>query len=324
MSRPLRIEYPGAWYHVMNRGRRGEDIFHDASDYRLFLEVLKDTAKMWNLKVSAYCLMPNHYHLLVQTPDGNLSRCMRHLNGVYTQRFNCKNKFDGQLFRGRYKSVLVEEDSHLVELLRYIHRNPLKANIIKNLDNYYWSSHHGYLALENKHSWLHRNILLEMFSKSKKQAFIDYLAFTTQEDSDEVKDFFNRKTLASIFGSSGFIDKIKNRFSFLQQNKEITGTAILTVNANDVIKSVCSLCNITESELFISRRGISNISRDLAIYTLRRYSQNTLSDIGKVFKIDNYSTVSTAIERTKKKLEEDKEINMLYEKIVSRLAISQQ
>lgn len=157
MSRPLRIEYPGAWYHVMNRGRRREQIYQDEEDYRLFLEVLQDTAKMWNLRVSAYCLMSNHYHLLVQTPDGNLSRCMRHLNGVYTQRYNRRHGIDGQLFRGRYKAVLVEEDSHLLELLRYIHRNPIEADIVSTLAAYKWCSHRGYLANERGWSWLHRD-----------------------------------------------------------------------------------------------------------------------------------------------------------------------
>ena len=94
MSRPLRVEYPGAWYHVMNRGRRYCDVFEEEQDFHLFIDILKNTSKIWNLKVSAYCLMSNHYHLLVQTPDGNLSRCMRHLNGVYTQRFNRRHDYD--------------------------------------------------------------------------------------------------------------------------------------------------------------------------------------------------------------------------------------
>ena len=131
MSRPLRIEYPGAWYHVMNRGRRHCDVFEEEEDFHLFLDILKNTSKMWNLKVSAYCLMSNHYHLLVQTPDGNLSRCMRHLNGVYTQRFNRRHDYDGQLFRGRYKAILVEEDHYLLELLRYIHCNPTRLDLSK-------------------------------------------------------------------------------------------------------------------------------------------------------------------------------------------------
>ena len=98
MSRPLRIQYPDAWYHVMNRGRRAEAIFRGKKDYIAFIKLLKETAELWNLRISAYCLLKNHYHLLVQTPDANLSRCMRHINGVYTQRFNKAHHIDGQLF----------------------------------------------------------------------------------------------------------------------------------------------------------------------------------------------------------------------------------
>ena len=96
MSKPLRIEYPDAWYHVMNRGRRGDPVFQVREDYLSFIELLKETGDMWNLRVGAYCLIPNHYHLLIQTPNANLSRCMRHINGVYTQRFNRNHHFDGQ------------------------------------------------------------------------------------------------------------------------------------------------------------------------------------------------------------------------------------
>ena len=120
MSRPLRIEYPDAWYHVMNRGRRREMIFADKNDYEMFVELLKDASDMWDVNIAAYCLMPNHYHLLLQTPAGNIARTMRHINGIYTQRYNRKCGYDGQLFKGRYKSILVHGDSYLLQLVRYI------------------------------------------------------------------------------------------------------------------------------------------------------------------------------------------------------------
>ncbi len=135
MSRPLRIEYPGAWYHIMNRGRRGSDIFEEEEERKIFLILLKESTKLWNVHISAYCLMNNHYHILAKTPQANLSRIMRHLNGVYTQRFNRFHGYDGQLFRGRFKSILIEDDNYLLELVRYIHRNPLRARVIDNLAN---------------------------------------------------------------------------------------------------------------------------------------------------------------------------------------------
>jgi putative transposase len=145
MSRPLRIKFTGAWYHVMNRGRRSESIFLDKKDYLLFLDLLKEIRELWNVNIVAYCLMTNHYHLLIQTPDANISRAMRHLNSVYTQRFNKRHGFDGTLFRGRFKSVLVCDDSHLLELARYIHKNPVKASMVNQMADYRWSSYKGYL-----------------------------------------------------------------------------------------------------------------------------------------------------------------------------------
>ncbi len=130
------------------------------------------------MRISAYCLMPNHYHLLVQTPDGNMSRCIRYVNGVYTQRFNRYNKKEGQLFRGRYKAVLIDEDSYLLEVLRYIYRNPLKAGIVKSLDDYPWSSHKGYLSQAKKWSWLQKEVLLRQFTPvifRQKSAYLDFV-----------------------------------------------------------------------------------------------------------------------------------------------------
>ncbi|MBW1743346.1 MAG: transposase [Deltaproteobacteria bacterium] len=130
----------------MNRGRRGETIFKEKKDCLAFTDFLKDIVDMCNTRIAAYCLMTSHYNILIQTPDANLSRCMRHINGVYTQRFNRAHASDGHLFRGRYKSILVDADSYFLELVRYIHRNQLEVGLVDRLDSYTWSSHKGYLS----------------------------------------------------------------------------------------------------------------------------------------------------------------------------------
>jgi REP element-mobilizing transposase RayT len=323
MSRPLRIEYPEAWYHVMNRGRRRENIFEDDGDYRLFLEVLKDTAKMWNLKVSAYCLMSNHYHLLVQTPDGNLSRCMRHLNGVYTQRYNRKHGLDGQLFRGRYKSVLVEEDHYLLELLRYIHRNPVAAGMVEGLADYDWSSHQGYLSGKQGWNWLHRDPLIKMFSSNRRKACVEYLAFVEQQDSEEIQHLFSLKKLPSIFGSSGFIEKIRERFDFLVQNKELSNLQVLSVDEHSVIAAVCAVCHVERDQLFKMQRGVANVPRDLTIYVLRVHSSKTLNEIGSILNIIHYSTVNTAISRVQSSLKQESVVQEMYGKVCQQLKVGQ-
>jgi len=116
MPRPTRIEYEGAFHHVMNRGRNRSTIFHDKSDFDEFLKTLEEASKRFDAIIHAYCLMTNHYHLLIETPKANLSRIMQHINGLYTQRYNRKRQQDGTLFRGRYKSVLIDQDSYLLQL----------------------------------------------------------------------------------------------------------------------------------------------------------------------------------------------------------------
>ncbi|MDY6822236.1 MAG: transposase [Thermodesulfobacteriota bacterium] len=123
-----------------------DNIFAGKKDYQCFVALLQETSEMWGIRIAAYCLMPNHYHLLVHTPHANLSQSMRHVNGIYTQRYNRRHGCDGQLFRGRYKAIVVEEDSYLLQLVWYIHKNPVKAGVVESPDDYPWSSHNAYMS----------------------------------------------------------------------------------------------------------------------------------------------------------------------------------
>jgi REP element-mobilizing transposase RayT len=189
----------------MNRGRRGDSMFIDTKDYRLSAELLKETAETWNARIGVYCLMPNHYHLLTKTPDANISRCMRHLNGVYTQRFSRTHHCDGQLFRGRYKSILVDADSYLLQLVRYIHRNPLRAGLTDRLGSYGWSSHKGYLSKAEKWDWLHKDYILSMLSRRREDWLRAYRQFVASEDDEQIIGIFERKKWPSFSGADRFV-----------------------------------------------------------------------------------------------------------------------
>lgn len=323
MSRPLRIEYAGAWYHVMNRGRRREKIFLSPLDHETFIKVLQETAEGWNLKIAAYCLMPNHYHLLVQTPEGNISRCMRHVNGVYTQRFNRLHEKDGQLFRGRYKAVLVEEDSHLLEVLRYVHRNPLRARLAKNLNDYPWSSHHGYLSAAKKWGWLHKNFPLAMLSDKRSRQKTAYLDFVSQSEPKEIKRFYSLKNLPSVLGQDSFKAWVKEKFKDLSFQKEIPESRSLAPTAADIISAVCQYFKVKEAVITRSKRGTENLPRDVAIYLVRRSCRETLAGVGQHFGIGNYSTVSSAIERVKARKDSDKKLRKHISNIEAILRKSQ-
>ena len=303
MSRPLRIEYPDAWYHVMSRARRGQEVFPAREDYYSFIDLLKVTAEIFNMRIAAYCLMSTHYHLLIQTPDANLSRCMRHINGVYTQRYNKRNGCDGTLFRGRYKSILVDADSYLLEVVRYIHRNPLRAGIIDKLNDYPWSSHKGYMSKAVKWEWLHKNYILDMFSKDKKLQIIAYKRFISSDETGEIIEHYSKINMPSILGSEKFIKWVKDRFPKKVKDKEIPESKDLCPEVSDIKRAVCNYYKIEHTDLLKSRRGgVENEARDFAIYMLRVIRGERLITIGQKFNLNNYSSVSTAIEKIRRKL----------------------
>jgi len=310
MSRPLRIEFPDAWYHVMNRGRRGEDIFSGPEDFAAFVALLKESAEQWHVRVGAYSLLPNHYHILLQTPLGNLSRFMRHLNGVYTQRYNRAHACDGPLFRGRYKAILIEEDSYLLELIRYIHRNPLKAGIVDNLDQYAWSSHHDYLSAENQlSSWLYKDFLLAMLSQDVGKQRDCYLQFVAEEVSQELSEILERKKLPGILGSERFVDKIRNRFFADKSHLQVPDAEQLAPEVDAIIAAVCAHYGIGEGQLMHAVRGVYNEPRNVAIYLIRTLRRDGLLGISRVFGMRGYSSTSSAIERIKARLETSEKLH---------------
>jgi putative transposase len=199
MARPLRLDYPGAWHHVMNRGWNKVAVFESPGDHGKFIDILRQTCEQFRLQVAAFCLMPNHFHLLVRTPEGNLPRCMRHLSSVYTQYFNRKHQSDGPLFKGRYRSILVEEETYLHQLVRYIHQNPVRAGLAARLEEYPWSSHQGYLSESSEWAWLSKSLVLGRFANRQ-----EYLAFVRQDDSD-VGEVFSLKRLPAMLGSDRFV-----------------------------------------------------------------------------------------------------------------------
>ncbi|HJP54023.1 MAG: transposase [Rhodospirillales bacterium] len=177
MARPLRIEYPGAVYHLTARGNAREDIFLDDGDRRLFLDLLAETIARFRWLCHAYCLMGNHYHLLIETPEANLSRGMRHLNGVYTQRFNRTHGRVGHVFQGRYKAILVERDAHLLELCRYLVLNPVRAGMVRSARNWRWSSHRAMAGQVAAPEWLATDWLLARFGRRAAPARAAYRRF---------------------------------------------------------------------------------------------------------------------------------------------------
>ena len=179
MARSLRIEYPGAAYHVTSRGNDRQDVFVDDDDRTAFLEVVHQLGDRFNWLCHAYCLMTNHYHLLVETIDPTLSRGMRQLNGVYTQAFNRHHGRVGHLFQGRFKAILVEKDAYLLELCRYVVLNPVRAKMVRSAKDWRWSSYRVTAGIEDTPAFLTVDWILSQFNDRRLKAQKEYRRFVS-------------------------------------------------------------------------------------------------------------------------------------------------
>ena len=219
MARPLRIEFNGALYHVTARGDRREAIYEDDEDRERFLEVLAEVVERFNWICHAYCLMSNHYQLVVETPDGNLSKGMRQLNGVYTQASNRRHRRTGHLFQGRFKGILVDKDSYLLELTRYVVLKPVRARMVKAPGDYPWSSYRAMAGEAPAPDWLATEGLLALFSKRRAEARRRYRRFV-QEGMGET-GLWSNLTQQIYLGDERFVKRMQAKAERLNDELSI-------------------------------------------------------------------------------------------------------
>jgi REP element-mobilizing transposase RayT len=218
MSRPIRIEFPDALYHVTARGDRREDIFEDDADRRAFLSTFSQVVTQFNWLCYAWCLMDNHYHLLVQTPDGNLSKGMRQLNGVYTQTSNRRHQRVGHLFQGRFKAILVDSDAYLLELARYVVLNPVRAGMVRRADDWRWSSYRASMGQVPAEDFLAVDGLLAQFAQRRSTAQARYAQFV-MEGINAASPWQHLKGQVFL-GDDAFVDKMQGRVQ-KQQRQDV-------------------------------------------------------------------------------------------------------
>lgn len=305
MPRPLRIQYEGAWYHVMNRGINRQLIFKCNAHRDMFLSLLSEMTAQYQVEIHAYCLMNNHYHLLIRTPLANLSRCMQYLDGVYTQRYNRSTKRDGALFRGRYKAIIIEADSYLLQVSRYIHLNPVEAKICQHPHDYAWSSYRSYVSTRQSISWLETSMVLEQIGGINPPE--NYAKFVLNGNDKVVSDFYHQQQLPSVLGSKNFIDDhlsgldgayisaVKTDYN---RSKPLPDTAV-------VISCVMKHFQLTRAMLNESTQGKRNWARMIAVYALKHLSQLTHQQVAEHFDNLAPSNVSTLLNRCKRLLESD-------------------
>lgn len=219
MARPLRIEYDGALYHVTSRGNERKPIFKDDGDRQAFLATLTLVNRRFHWLCHAYCLMDNHYHLVIETPDGNLSKGMRQLNGVYTQAFNRRHKRVGHLFQGRFKGILVQKDSHFLEVCRYVVLNPVRAKAVSSFREWAWSSYRATAGVGKVSPCLTIDEILGHFGRRRGPAQEKYREYV-REGIGNISIWENLEA-QSLLGVEGFAEALTEHVTGARRVGEI-------------------------------------------------------------------------------------------------------
>ncbi|NQZ05555.1 MAG: transposase [Algicola sp.] len=322
MPRPLRIEYENAIYHVMNRGRGHQFIFHHDDYYHAFLETLGEACSRFGSIVHAYCLMGNHYHLLIQTPLANLSRVMRHIDGVYTQRYNRLKRTDGPLFRGRYKPIIVSHDAYFLQVSRYIHRNPIetKTPLVERLENYIWSSYPNYVGQHESFDWLDMSLTRQLLGTTVELT-TSYREFVKQGNDEETVKFHKSGKIGAVFGSEVFKSWVYD--DLMPQLKIEKRCCAITPNLtiDSVIVAVADFYQVERQDILFGEHGRveENLPRKVALYLCQELTGGNQAEIAEVFNLGHYCSVGRMTHEVRTRKQREPQLGSQIQEIIKKL-----
>ena len=312
MARPLRLAFENACYHITSRGNRKKRIFYTDKDRSAFLEKLNKTFNKHSAVCYAYCLMDNHYHLLIKTPRANISQAMHYLNTSYTNRFKAAHYITGSILQGRYKSILVDEDSYGIVLSAYIHLNPLRAGIVEDLREYKWSSYLNYVK-ENKRvvDSLSTKFILNQFSKDLKESRKLYKKYV--KENENIKDPLKGSFKGMVLGSREYFEDILKKIGIVGKKREIPETRRINIKTSgEIIRAIEKKYKISKKDIIEKKKG--NVYRKLSMYLIKKHTDLKLEQIGDLYEMD-YTAVSQSCSRFEREKSENKKINKMIRDI---------
>jgi len=321
MTRPLRIEFKGALYHILSRGNERRDIFSDDDDCQAFLSVLKEMSERFEVDLFAYVLMRNHYHLLIRTNQPNLSKSMQWAGTTYTRRFNVKHSRSGHLFQGRFKSFIVQNDAYLTQLSCYIHRNPLRAGLVSRLADYHWSSYRAYAYKANHADWLKKVLILSQFGgQDSNKAYREKV----QKYSEEEANIFEDLRHGFFLGTKRYLDEIKKKHLSRESDSELPQLNRI-IKDEDPVKSLELAAKAIEFDLKKLRQSKRALKediqdRDILLYFLRETGLYTNKQIGDLLNL-TYSAVSRRADIVKAGISKQAEMRRKYNLIKSKIKV---
>ncbi|MFO7560988.1 MAG: transposase [Desulfobacterales bacterium] len=329
MARQLRIQYPGAYYHVTSRGNERQDIYKDSVDYDIFLDKLTASLDIYNVSLLAYVCMTNHFHLFVTTPDGNLSEFMRHFNISYTSAFNRRHERSGHLYQGRYKSFLIDADNYLMAVSRYIHLNPVRIKThsdkplsekIKLLDEHRHSSFPGYIRLNARVDFINYRETLNCFGGDTPNGRRQYRQFVYKGLTENLEGLSEIGKKTGFIGSSHFKKDIRQAHLNTKSDREQPQSKVFRVifKPEDLIRNFCQIINADEHN--ICRRGRNTVDRAVLMELLYRFCDIKQPEIGRLLGGLDYSAVSIARKRLRLRMEKDLSLKQKVDDITNKLS----
>lgn len=318
MARPLRIEYEGAFYHVTSRGNERKRIFWAKSDYHQFKSYLKDAQEKYGYYLHSYVLMTNHYHLLIETPQGNLSKVMQYINGSYTNFFNRRTRRSGHLFQGRYKAILLDVDSYLLQLSRYIHLNPVRAGLVEQPGDYPHSSYKSFISKKGEEI-VTRELIWGMISKDKRYGPSRYRLFVEREVEGKSENPLEGVYAGSVLGGKPFIRKVLAGLKDdVYRREEVSHRKALRApyEAEEIVELTSEHFGVSLEEL-LGRKGDG---RSLLIHLLKNHTAMTNKEIGEFVGGLSYSGVSRVEERFVQKFKKNRALGKDLKAVLGKLS----
>jgi REP element-mobilizing transposase RayT len=318
MGRPLRVEYTGALYHITSRGNERKKIFLDDGDRKKFLAILEDYHNRYGILIHSYVLMDNHYHLILETPKGNLLKVMHGLNGGYTGYFNRKYGRSGHLFQGRYKGIIIDKDSYLIPLSRYVHLNPVRARVAERPEHYRWSSYSGYIGRSKEYNWVEYSWVLSQFGSRRLGARRKYREYTEQALRKKIENPLKSVHSQVILGGEEFVRRIRGMVTGKGLSHEIIERKRLLEypRLEEVVRVVGKAFKIDEG-VILAKGGRGNTARKVALYLAQRYTGLSNEVIGDFFGGIHYSAVSQASGRLREEMISDQRLSRLVDELDS-------
>jgi len=323
MARPLRIQYENAYYHVTCRGNAREDIFDDETDRRSFLGLLARSSNIYQVEVHGFVLMTNHFHLVIKTPLANMQEFMRHFNISYTSYYNRRHNRVGHLYQGRYKSFLIDADSYLMEVSRYVHLNPVRIRknellsereLRNQLRDYSWSSYPEYLRRESQYPWLSREEVLNYFGGDNSEGRKAYARYVERDLGTDIPDPLEKGKGHGIVGEESFIKKVSARHIKPGARRESPAIKKIEkqIHPARILEAIETAMGTKQTDFL--KRGYRGPARGMAMEFLYRYGGMKQREIGDLIGLD-YSTVSVVRKRFQSLLERDSSIKSQFIKV---------